>query len=132
MLEEIRSKPLNPVISKDCQFHYEYGIISWNKTIFREKISLINKISSIPGRENNFIPNKGTKNHKSVTNLLRALKPVTFKIKPKNKKDGSGFEFTTFDYISDDISKLNFIFDAIFLQQVFNVKKYFNHKIIKK
>ena len=67
-----------------------------------------------------------------MINLLRALKPVTFNIKPKNKKDGSGFEFTAFDYISDDVSRLNFIFDAIFLQQVFNIKKYFNHKIIKK
>jgi hypothetical protein len=68
------------------------------------------------------------KGYKSILNLLRALKPITFNVQPKNRKDGLGFMVHPFDLIDDKTTIINPLFEAIFFEPVYKVKKIINTK----
>ena len=74
---------------------------------------------------------KGGRKYKTVMNLLRTLGPMKFEIRPKNNKDGDGFNLHPFDIIDENTSHLNFMFDVVFFLQIHIVKQVFNGPIIK-
>ena len=84
-------------------------------------------------RENNenLMPKKGDRKYKTVMNFLRTLGPMIFEIRPKNKKDGDGFNLHPFDIIDENTSHLNFMFDIVFFLPIHIVKQVFNGPIIK-
>jgi len=128
LLEAIRENKPHPLTSGNNYFDTEEGKITWNKTIFRDKIDLLLKARKNEREQDNLLPNKDIKDYKKILNVLRTLKPIVFHVQPNNLEDGSGFFFQAFDTINDDKTKLNPIFDAIFFCSTDIVKKMLNYK----
>ena len=131
LLEEIRKERHHPLMAKNSSFRFSYGTVKWEKVIFKDKVHLL--IKMIKDRENNgnLMPKKGDRKYKTVMNLLRALGPMKFEIRPKNNKDGDGFNLHPFDIIDENTSHLNFMFDIVFFLPIHIVKQVFNGPIIK-
>jgi len=131
LLEEIRKERHHPLMAKNLSFRFSYGTVKWEKVIFKDKVHLL--IKMIKDRENNgnLMPKKGDRKYKTVMNLLRTLGPMKFEIRPKNNKDGDGFNLHPFDIIDENTSHLNFMFDVVFFLPIHIVKQVFNGPIIK-
>jgi hypothetical protein len=131
LLEEIRKERHHPLMAKSSSFRFSYGTVKWEKVIFKDKVYLL--IKMIKDRENNgnLMPKKGDRKYKTVLNLLRTLGPMKFEIRPKNNKDGDGFNLHPFDIIDENTSHLNFMFDIVFFLPIHIVKQVFNGPIIK-
>ena len=131
LLEGIRKERNHPLMAKNSSFRFSYGTVKWGKVIFKDKVHLL--IKMIKDRENNgnLMPKKGDRKYKTVMNLLRALGPMKFEIRPKNNKDGDGFNLHPFDIIDENTSHLNFMFDIVFFLPIHIVKQVFNGPIIK-
>lgn len=128
LIEAMRSTKPHPLIHKDCVFHFALGSVKWHKVIFKDKLMLLLSARQQEGKNNNLLPAEGDKHHKNVMNLVRTLKPIEFKIKPKNIKHGDGFSVYPFDILSDKVTKLNPIFDALFFSSVDNVRNVLSYK----
>ena len=127
LLESIRETKPHPLIAANSEFTIELGKIKWNKVIFNDKLQLLLKARINEGKQDNLLPNKEEKNYKKVLNLVRALKPIVFHVKPALKEDGPGFFFQPFDVIDENTTKLNPVFDALFFCSVDAVKKALNY-----
>ena len=127
LLEAIHDARPHPIINTSCEFRYSVGSIKWSKPIFRDKLTLLKHLIKINKNENIF-PTEGMKGYKSILNLLRTLKPITFNVQPKNRKDGLGFLVHPFDLIDDKTTIINPLFEAIFFEPVYKVKKIINTK----
>lgn len=61
------------------------------QVIFEDKLNLLVKARLFEGENNNLLPKESDQAYKRALNLVRALKPIEFKVKPKNIKHGEGF-----------------------------------------
>jgi hypothetical protein len=127
LLEAIREAQPHPIINNNCEFRYALGNIKWSKPIFRDKLTLLKEGMKI-NKNGNIFPKEGIKGYKSILNLLRTLKPITFNVQPKNKKDGPGFTIQPFDIIDEKTTFINPLFEAVFFSPVYQVKKILNAK----
>ena len=128
LLEAIRETKPHPLTAGSKIFEIELGSITWNKAIFNDKLQLLLKARQNESKQDNLLPNKDEKNYKKVLNVVRTLKPIVFHVKPANPEDGSGFFFQAFDVITENKTKLNPVFDALFFCSVDTVKKVLNYK----
>ncbi len=128
LLEAIRETKPHPLIAANSEFDMELGSIKWNKVIFNDKLQLLIKARVNEGKQDNLLPGKEEKSFKKILNLVRALKPIVFHVKPANKEDGPGFYFQTFDVIDENKTKLDPLFDAVFFCSVANIKKVLNYE----
>ena len=131
LLEEIRKERHHPLMAKNSSFRFSYGTVKWGKVIFKDKVHLLIKMTKDQENNGNLMPKKGDKKYKTVMNLLRTLGPMKFEIRPKNNKDGDGFNLHPFDIIDENTSHLNFMFDVVFFLPIHIVKQVFNGPIIK-
>ena len=131
LLEEIRKERHHPLMAKNSSFRFSYGTVKWGKVIFKDKVHLLIKMTKDQENNGNLMPKKGDKKYKTVMNLLRTLGPMKFEIRPKNNKDGDGFNLHPFDIIDENTSHLNFMFDIVFFLPIHIVKQVFNGPIIK-
>lgn len=127
MLEAIREAKFNLLSDKNCLFPCETGQIKWNKVIFLDKVELLLKIYT-ENSDGNLLPDEKEKGHKSVTNMLRALKPIEFTVKPKNRKDGEGFSFKMIEIADDGTTRIDPIFEVLFLKKMGQAKSLLNDK----
>jgi hypothetical protein len=129
LLEAIRETKPHPLTSANRSFEMELGEIRWNKVIFNDKLQLLLKARTKESEQDNLLPSKeeNPKAHKKTLNLLRTLKPIVFHVKPHNKEDGAGFFFQPFERISEEKTKLNVLFDALFFCSVEEVKYILNY-----
>jgi len=126
MLESIRSRKPHPLVSAEKEFLFSKVSISWSKVIFNDKLTLLLKNRVYESKQGNFLPAKDLKEYKKVLNLVRTLSPIVFEIKPK---DMESFTITPFNQISEEVTLLNPIFDAIFFCSLETVKKIINFKV---
>jgi len=132
LIEEIREESVHPLLSKDSSFRFSYGLVKWRKVIFKDKVDLLIKMTKDQENNKNLMLKKGDRNYKTIMNFLRTLGPIIFEIRPKNNKDGDGFNLHAFDIIDENTSHLNFMFDIVFFLPIYIVKKIFNGPINKK
>jgi len=129
LLESIRETKPHPLTAGSMRFELELGSISWNKSIFNDKLQLLLKARKNESKQDNLLPKKDEKNYKKILNVVRTLKPIVFQVKPANPEDGKGFFFQAFDIIDENKTKLNPIFDALFFCSVDTVKKILNYEL---
>ena len=123
LLEDIRRTKPHPLTAKNCEFRISRGTVKWNKVIFKDKFTLFVDTRSGEGERGNFLLDETDKKYKKVLNLVRTLAPITFDVKPKNLKDGEGFEVKVFDRIDERTTRINPIFDILFFCSVDTAKK---------
>ena len=123
LIESIRMSYPNPLMAKDASFRFDKGFIKWEKVIFKEKVNLL--ISLINDNDSNIIlmPNKSDSNYKKIRNLIMAIGPIQFKVRPKNSKDGDGFIFNLIEIIDKDTCQLSFMFEVLFVLPIKLIKK---------
>ena len=118
LIEAMKSKKPNALMQKDKQVASNNTIIKWNKVVFKDKVDLILEIlSEHRSAENphfNILEHENVKQKKNILNMVRALSPLDFMVKPQNPNDGGGFEFRVFDKKSEEHVEFNPIFLAMF------------------
>ena len=128
LVEALREATPHPLTSRHQDFLFDLGDIRWGKTIFNDKVLLIEKLRKEKHEENNLLKNKEGKEYKKTINLIKTLSPITFSVRPVRRDDGEGFDFKAFDKIDEETTKLNPIFEALFFCSPNTVKKILNYK----
>ncbi|MBU1667953.1 hypothetical protein KKC13_06000 [bacterium] len=128
LIEGLRKSTPHPLCSRHQDFLGDLGTIRWGKTIFNDKIQLIEKMRKVKNENGSFLPNKESKEYKKVLNLVRTLSPITFSVRPALREDGEGFDFQAFDKIDNQTTRLNPIFEALFFCSIETVKKILNYR----
>ncbi len=123
LLEAIREAKSSPLLAKNCAFHFDLGTVKWSKVIFEDKLNLLVKARLFEGKNNNLLPKENDQAYKRVLNLVRALKPIEFKVKPKNMKHGEGFTVQPFEVIDETTTRLDPVFDVLFFAGIDTAKK---------
>ena len=126
LVEALRDSSTHPLCSRHQDFLFELGDVRWGKTIFNDKVQLIEKLRK--EKQTNLLENKEGKEYKKIINLIRTLSPITFSVRPSRRDDGEGFDFKAFDEVNDKDTKLNPIFEALFFCSIDTVKKILNYK----
>lgn len=121
LLETLRVRKPNPILSKRCLVEYPEGIVKWSKIINQDKYVLLKEAMDEMSSEN-FLPEESHKKYKKFLNTAKALKPITFEVQPI-KEFGDGFEFSIIDLGEDGTAKLNIIFELMFFTNIDYVKK---------
>jgi len=123
MLEDIRSIK-NPLLKVTNSLHYESGKISWNKTIFEDKLVLLFKtMKEIEINGNMFEEDLSDYKKKKIINMLKTLKPIIFEVIPKDK-NLEGFSFK----IIDENNEISIIFKIMFFYNIGFAKEILNYK----
>ena len=128
LIEAIRDSSPHPLTSRHQDSLFELGNIRWGKTIFNDKIILIEKLRREKNEKGNLLKDKEGKEYKKTINLIKTLSPITFSVRPSLRDDGEGFDFKAFDNINEETTTLNPIFEALFFCSVDTVKKILNYK----
>ena len=131
LCEEIRDAKAEALCSRHQDFLSEFGTIKWGKTIFNDKVQMIEKIRSAKRETSNILPSKEDKSYKRILNLVKTLSPITFSVRPSLRDNGEGFDFPAFEQIDKDTIHLNFIFEALFFANIETVKKILNYSTDK-
>jgi hypothetical protein len=124
LIEELRTEKIHPLMSKRAYFKYSNGRVEWNKVIYQDKVKLLLDILRNSTFGQNIMLEEGQKRYKSVLNLLKTLKPIRFRVIPKNIKNGAGFTIMPLEIIDSKTTTINFMFLVIFILPVHIVKKY--------
>lgn len=128
LLEAIRKTKPHPLMAKECAFRFPLGSVTWEKVIFKDKITLLTEIRVGESKRGNFLLPADDKRYKKVLNLVRTLAPITFSVAPKNSADGNGFSVRPFERIDDGHTQLDPLFDALFFCSLATVKKVLSYK----
>jgi len=128
LLEAIREASPHPLTSRHQDFLFDLGDIRWGKTIFNDKVLLIEKLRKEKPEDNNILKDKEGKEYKKTINLIKTLSPITFSVRPARRDDGEGFDFKAFDKIDEKTIKLNPLFEALFFCSINSIKKILNYK----
>jgi len=131
LVEEIQKQHYHPLMSQSSSFNFTHGTVKWKKVIFKDKVQLLIKILNGLDNNGNLMPLKEDQKYKIILNLLRTLGPMKFEIRPKNSKDGNGFNLHPFDVIDEDTVYLNLMFYIVFFLPVHIVKQVFNGRLLK-
>jgi len=127
LIEAVKSKKPNPLISKECKISSDNTVLKWNKIIFKDKFEILEEIlllhKSSQGFDFNILENESSKKRKRILNMVKTLSPIKFTITPKDPNDGNGFDFGIFNAEKDDCVKINPIFTAMFFCSVDFTKK---------
>ena len=126
LIHALRETSKEPLCSPHQDFLFEFGNIRWGKTIFNDKVQLIEKIRN--EKRSNLLMDKEGKEYKRILNLIRTLSPITFSVRPSFRDDGEGFDFKVFETIDEKTVKLNPIFEAMFFCSESTVKKILTYK----
>ena len=120
LLEDIRSSGIELLADKSTKFRFNGGNISWNKYIYKDTFALF--IEALDEKKDMFSGLKAKK-QKTMLNMLKTLKPVVIKIKPKNMKDGEGFIVSIIETDDKNNANISLIFKIIFLYNIKFSKK---------
>jgi len=127
LIEEMKKHKPNALMYKHTQIESEHLSISWNKIVFKDKVDVLEDIlhshKSSEGLEFNILQDDNAKKRKKILNMVKALAPITFVVKPKDEQNGGGFDFKVFDSIEDDFVKINPLFMAMFFCSIDFTKK---------
>ena len=126
LIEDLRNAHPNPLMAKDKMFRFKKGSIKWEKSIFKDKVQLLDKLIKSSTDDKNVMPNESDHNYKNTLNLLRTISPITFSVKPKNRKDGEGFSLKPIEVIDESTCHINFMFEVLFFLPLHLVKKIYN------
>ena len=128
LVEALRTASPHPLTSRHQDFLFDLGDVKWGKTIFNDKVLLIEKLRKEKNENGNLLKDKEGKEYKNTINLIKTLSPITFSVRPALRDEGEGFDFKSFDTIDDKTTKLNPIFEALFFCSLDTVKKILNYK----
>ena len=133
LIEAMKTKRPNPLMYRERQISSNNTTIKWNKTVFKDKVDVLEEIllgyKSSENPDTNILNNDNAKKKKNIINMVRTLTPIEFIVTPQNPNDGGGFNFKVFDTIEEDTVKINPIFVAMFFCSTEFTKKALKYEI---
>jgi hypothetical protein len=122
MIEKLRATKPHPLSSRNSTVVLDRNEISWDKVIFLDKVTLLEKLIKTNRDENQYMIrfDADDKKNKTVINLIRTLSPIVFKLKIANHVNG--VEFKVFNEIGESSAELNPLFVTIFFCYVNFIK----------
>ena len=115
MIEDIRENGAGLLSEKSTVFRFNGGNISWNKYIYKDTLALLAKAVKAEG---DMFDGLKPKKQKSTLNMLKTLKPVIIRVKPKNMKDGEGFTLSIVETDLKDNATISLLFKIIFFYPI--------------
>ena len=113
MIEDIRKDGGVELLGdKSTKFRFNGGNMSWSKYIYQDTFALFLKALKSEG---DMFDGLKVKQQKSVLNMLKTLKPVIIRIKPKNMKDGEGFTLSIVETDNKDKASISLMFKIVFV-----------------
>lgn len=133
LIEAMKSKKPHPLMYRERQISSNNTIIKWNKTVFKDKVEILEAIlqehRSSEEPDFNILANDNAKKRKNILNMVKTLSPIEFIVTPQNQNDGDGFSFKVFEKIEDDYVKINPVFVAMFFCSTEFTKKALKYEI---
>lgn len=123
LAETIRTTREGIIVSEKKQINYPTGVMTWNKTLHADNWRLLIEAAKVRTKDDNILLPSDDKRHKSILNMIRTLKPLTFSVKPSNPEDGEGFEFHPLEIIDEKTTRITPLFKALFVMPVELLKK---------
>ena len=130
MLEDIRAQKPKALLNKTATFHYSSGKINWTKSIYKETLNTLYSAMVKEERDGDMIEGVSPKEYKNIMNMMRALKPVTVTVIPKDKACKS-FIFNILDTTVEKKTKVLLLFKIIFFYNMDFAKKVLMYKVEK-
>ena len=115
MIEDIREHEASLLSDKSKAFHFNGGNISWNKAIYKDTLALLFEVIKVDG---DMFEGLKPKKQKTTLNMLKTLKPVIIRVKPKNMKDGEGFTLSIVKTDIKDNASISLMFKIIFFYHI--------------
>jgi len=128
MIEDIRSSKPKALLNKTAIFHFKGGKISWQKTIFKDTLTLLYNAMKKEEKDGDIINGLNPKEYKATMNMMRALKPVSIEVIPKDE-EYEGFNFAMLDASEEKKTKIDLIFKIIFFFNISFAKEVLSYKI---
>ncbi|MBD3808932.1 MAG: hypothetical protein IE884_00180 [Sulfuricurvum sp.] len=101
LAETIRTTREEIIVGEKKQINYASGTMTWNKTLHADNWRLLIGSAKVRTKYGNILLPIEDKRHKSILNMIRTLKLLTFTVKPSNSEDGEGFSFTALEVIDE-------------------------------
>ncbi len=115
MIEDIRENRTDLLLERSTAFRFNGGNISWNKSIYKDKLALLLEVVKVDG---DMFEGLKAKKQKSTLNMLKTLKPVIIKVRPKNIKDGEGFTLSIVETDIKDKATISLMFKIVFFYPI--------------
>jgi hypothetical protein len=125
LLETLRVRKPNPILSKRIVVEYPEGLVKWNKIIHQDNYILL-KTAMEDRNSENLLPAKNHKKYKKILSMIKAFYPIEFEIIPI-REFGEGFNFKIIKSSDDEKTVLNPIFELMFFTSIDYVKVILNH-----
>ncbi len=123
LAETIRNTREGIIVGEKKQINYTNGTMTWNKTLHADNWRLLVESAKVRTKDGNILLPSEDKRHKSILNMIRTLKPLTFTVTPANSDDGEGFSFSALDVIDDKTTRISPLFKAMFVMPIDLLRK---------
>ncbi len=123
LAETIRTTREGIIVGEKKQINYPSGTITWNKNLHADNWRLLIESAKVRTKDGNILLPEEDKRHKSILNMIRTLKPLTFTVTPKNGEDGEGFSFSALEVIDEKTTLISPLFKALFVMPIEVLKK---------
>lgn len=123
LAETIRTTREGIIVAEKKQINYTSGTMTWNKTLHADNWRLLIESAKVRTKDGNILLPSEDKRHKSILNMIRTLKPLTFTVKPNNSEDGEGFSFNALEVIDEQTIRVSPLFKALFVMPIEVLKK---------
>jgi len=127
MIENIKEANPNPLLNKTAIFHYKYGTLNWEKSIYKDTLGELFNAMRREEQTGDILDGLTPKQYKKSMNMLKILKPITITVNPKDDTL-DGFSFSILDTTQLKKTKISLIFKIIFFYGVDFSKEVLNYK----
>lgn len=123
LAETIRTTREGIILAEKKQINYSSGVMTWNKTLHADNWRLLIESAKVRTKDGNILLSPEDKRHKSILNMIRTLKPLTFTVTPTNSADGEGFSFNALEVIDEKTTRVSPLFKALFVMPIDVLRK---------
>ncbi len=128
MIEDIKASKPKALLNKTAIFHYSSGKLTWGKSIYKDTLNTLYTAMVKEERDGDIIAGLKPKDYKNTMNMMRALKPVSITVIPKDETC-EGFELSILDATQEKKTKVDLMFKIIFFFNIEFAKKILSYEI---
>lgn len=128
VIDDVKKEKIHPLLNKSGGYHFSKGKITWTKSIYKDTLDLLHETIKKEEADSKYFEGLKPKLKKTTINMMKTLKPVSIKIKPKQRDDGSGFELNIIDASNEDDIKISMMYKIIFFYSADFAKQALNYK----
>ncbi|MEA1914340.1 MAG: hypothetical protein U9N30_03395 [Campylobacterota bacterium] len=128
MIETIKEEKPHALLNVTASYHYPTGIISWQKSIYKDTLSTLFNAMRKEEADGDMINGLKPKEYKATMNMMRALQPVKITIKSKKDDSLEGFSLCILDSTQNKKTKVSLMFKILFFYNISFAKEVLNYE----